>query len=98
MPKIFKTPNGKTKPKSICEQISLGRQSRLKVQNALAHQAFSENPGLKFPPNAAVPISNMLEEISQNLSKMDQNLYSTKANMEEIIRSNNNNNEFVSLN
>jgi len=97
MPKIFTTPLAKTKPNAISEQVSFARQTRLKVQNALADHTSSEKPGLKFPPKTAVPISEILEGISQNISKMDQNLYTAKANMEEILRVNSNNNEFVSL-
>jgi hypothetical protein len=97
MPQIFTTPCVKTKPNAISEQIRLARQSRLKVQNALAQQIFSENSSLKLSPNTAVPISEILEGISQNISKMDQNLYTAKANMEEILRVNSNDNEFVSL-
>lgn len=96
MPKIFTTPCAKNKSLTLCEQVSLARQSRLKVQNALTQQGFSDNSSLKFSP-AAVPISEILEEISQNISKMDQNLYTAKTNMEEILHANSNDNEFVSL-
>jgi hypothetical protein len=85
------------KPIALCEQIRLGRQSRLKVQTALAQQTFGETSTLKLNNSIAFPISEILEGISQNISKMDQNLYSAKANMEEILRTSSNDNEFVSL-
>jgi len=97
MPKIFTTPCAKAEPKALHEQFRLARQSRLKVQAALAQQAFSETSNLKLNNTIAVPISEILEGISQNISKMDQNLYTAKANMEEILRVNSNDNEFVSL-
>ena len=97
MPEIFITPYMKAEPLALRRQVSLARQSRLKVQAALAQQTFSETSNLKLNNTIAVPISEILEGISQNISKMDQNLYTTKANMEEILRVNSNNNEFVSL-
>ena len=97
MPNIFITPCAKDRSNTISEQVSLARQSRLKVQAALAQQAFSETSNLKLNNTTAVPISEILEDISQNISKMDQNLYTAKANMEEILRVNSNDNEFVSL-
>ena len=97
MSKIFKTPCPKVEPIALREQISLGKQSRLRVQNALAKQVFNENSSLRLSPNTAMPISEVLESISQNISKMDQNLYTAKANMEEILRANSNDTEFVSL-
>lgn len=98
MPEIFTSPRKRAKKKSMFEQFHLALQSRLKVQNALAEQTFIENSALKLNLKASMPISNILEDISQNISKMDQNLYSTKANMEEILRTNLADNEFVSLN
>lgn len=98
MPKIFITPCPKTKPLALSEQISLAKQLRLKFQNALAQQRFHENSSFKLSPGTTMPLSNILEDISQNISKMDQNLYSTKANMEDILRANSPENEFVSLN
>ena len=98
MPKIFITPCAKAEPVDSAEQIRLAGQTRLKVQNVLAKQGFSENSSLKLIPNTAILISNILEDISQNISKMDQNLYSAKTNIEEILRTNSNDNEFVSLN
>ena len=97
MPGIFVTPNVKTKIPSPAKQISIARQSRLKVQNILARRYFKANSTPEVP-NSAISISNMLEEITRNISKMDQNLYSAKANMEEIIRMNISNDESVSLN
>ena len=96
MPGIFVTPSTKNKL-SPAEQIHLARQARLKVQNILARRHFNANSGLNTISNTTISISNMLEEITRNISKMDQNLYSAKANMEEILRTNNSNNEFVSL-
>ena len=97
MPEIFLTPCSKTKTLTISEQINRAKQLRLKIQNALAIQGFNEDSNFKLSPSTAMPISNILENISQNISKMDQNLYSTKANMEEILRANSPENEFVSL-
>ncbi len=97
MPKIFITPYAKTESLVLSEQINLAKQIRLKVQNALAQQSFHEISSFKLSPGTTMPISNILEEISQNISKMDQNLYSTKANMEEILHANSPENEFVSL-
>lgn len=98
MPEIFTTADARTRKVAISEQVDLARKSRLRIQNALAQQTFSENSNLKLSPNTAMPISNILENISQNISKMDQNLYSAKANMEEILRANSTDSEFVSLN
>ena len=98
MPEIFTTPYARTKSIAISEQVNLARQSHLKVQDALSQQTFSEHSNFTLSPNTAMPISNILEDISQNISKMDQNLYSTKANMEEILHTNSNDREFVSLN
>ena len=98
MPKIFIMPGAKAKPLNSAEQIHLVRQIRLKVQNALSRGFFHGNSALKLSPNTTMSISNLLEDISQNISKMDQNLYSTKTNMEEILRTNPSENEFVSLN
>ena len=97
MSRIFTTPCRKAKPNAISEQVSLARQSRLKVQAALDQQTCSETSNLKLNNTIAVPISEILEGISQNISKMDQNLYTAKANMEEILRVNSNDTEFVSL-
>ena len=97
MPKIFVTPCAKAETLAPSEQINRVRQLCLKVQNALIQQSFHENSSFKLKPGTAMPISNILEDISQNISKMDQNLYSTKANMEEILRANSQGNEFVSL-
>jgi hypothetical protein len=95
MPEIFKTPC--TKTKALDEQLSLAKQSRLKVQAALAQQIFSEHSSLNLSSNSVMSIPNIFEDISQNIAKMDQNLYSTKANMEEILRTNSNDKELVSL-
>jgi len=91
MPQIFVTP-GAGNELSPAEQISLAGQARLRVQNILARRHFNVN----FELNT-ITISKMLEEIAQNISKMDQNLYSTKANMEEILHTSSSNNEFVAL-
>ncbi len=73
------------------------RQTRLNVQNALAQQTFGETSTFTLNNDTAKPISEVLEDISQNISKMDQNLYAAKANTEEILRADSNDTEFVSL-
>lgn len=98
MPRIFTTLKAKDETLSPEEQIRLARKTRLKVQNILAGQHFSGNYAPNTIQNTAISISHILEEIARNISKMDQNLYSTKANMEEILRTNNSSNEFVTLN
>jgi len=97
MPKIFITPCPENKTFTLSEQISRAKQLCLKVQNALIQQSFHENSCFRLKPGTAMPISSILEDISQNISKMDQNLYSTKANMEEILHTSSSNNEFVAL-
>ena len=95
MTKIFTTPCQKKKNDKSCPQNMVGevRQRRLCVQNALANK-FSE---LKINKNIAKPISTLLDDISQNMLKMEQNLYTTKVNMEAMLRAKANDKEFVSL-
>ncbi len=97
MPRTFVTPSSKNQALSKSEQIALARGTRLKVQNILAEHHFSANSSITAISNTALSISNMLEEITHNISKMDQNLYSAKANMEELLRTNSSNNDFIAL-
>ena len=95
MTKIFTTPCSKRKNDKSCFKNEAGeaRQKRLRVQNALANKL----PALKVNKSIAKPISALLDDISQNILKMDQNLYTTKVNMEEMLRTNSSDKEFVSL-
>ena len=96
LPSIFRLKK-LNKPITLHEQAHLVRQTRLRIQNILAKQTFGETVNLKLNNTIAMPISEILEDISQNISKMDQNLYTAKASMEEILRVDSNDREFVSL-
>lgn len=81
----------------LYHRTRLVRQIRLKVQQALAEPVFDATAGLKLSHNTLKPMAEVLEEISRNISKMDQNLYAARAGMEEIRRVKPDKSEFVSL-
>lgn len=82
---------------SLYNQVRLARQTRLNIQNALVREQVNETCGFNFNNNIEKPISEVLEDISRNISKMDQNVYAARANMEDVLRANSNTPEFVSL-
>ena len=83
-------------PLSLAKQTGLARQTRLNVQNTLVQEQPGEIGSFNLN-NTVKPVSEVLEDISRNISKMDQNVYAARSNMEEILRANVSNTEFVSM-
>lgn len=86
-------------PLSLYEQNCFARQTRQHIQNILDRTGvFSEIPAPALPNIQAASVNGILEEVSRNIAKMDQYLYSAKNCMEEILRVNSGRQESVSLN
>ena len=90
------------KPKSTSpEELHLARQYVLQIHNALASKLSKDSTSFDLSGSKTGTAYVLLEEIAQNISKIDQNLYCTKNNVEETLRSSKNNStphDIVSLN
>jgi hypothetical protein len=96
--KIYKRGVSET-PMSLYEQSDFARRTRQHIQNTLDRTSAGCEISVPSPLNApAASINGILEEVSRNISKIDQNLYSAKTCMEEILRTNSGSRESVSLN
>ena len=102
MKEIFTTPyKRKSAKKAIAganEQAYLAKQKILAVNAALEPAEELSNSIFKHCPQNTKSIAEIMENISKSISKMDQNLYSTKAGIEKIMRQSSTQNNIVSLN
>ncbi|MDD5596763.1 MAG: hypothetical protein PHV82_02395 [Victivallaceae bacterium] len=80
-------------PLSLYEQSCFARRTRQHIRNILEQPSI---PG--EVPGPAASVTGILEEVSRNIAKMDQNLYSAKSCMEEILRAGSARHDSVSLN
>jgi hypothetical protein len=102
MKEIFTTPyKRKSAKKAIAgasEQAYLAKQKILAVNAALEPPEDFTGSSFKCCSQNVKPISEIMENISRNISKMDQNIYFAKAGIEKIMRQSSTQNNVVSLN